>query len=491
MLACGRQEPRPKPTEAEAPLQAQAPAAPTSEPEPPTPEPEPPTPEPSSTHFVSLSDIHFDPFLDPQLVPQLAAAEAPEWGPLLENGAAKDLGGHGRDTSYAVLKSALAAPASVGPWPPQFVIISGDFLAHSYRARYEAATGDKTDAGYHAFVDKTLQFLTAEISATFPKIPVFPALGNNDSYCGDYLLEPRGEFLTMLARAWSPMARGGPEFAQTFAAGGWYEAAHPGRADQRLIVLNTVFFSRNYRDACGADEPGAEPADPTGEQLAWLERRLEAARGANEKVSLIYHIPPGINVYSSLHSKAGACAQTSETFWRDDASTAFLQLVDQYHDIILASFAGHIHTDDFRLTYPGAEPGAASGFVHLTPAISPMFGNNPGFQTFELDAADGSIRDFTTYVLDLAQPAPSWRPEYEFRAAYGVERSYDLAALTRVREAIHADSEIRAKYIAFNPVDNPEAKQIGPNNWSAYWCGTGTMTTADFNRCYCDGAAIP
>lgn len=439
---------------------------------------------PTAAHFVSLSDLHFDPFLEPALVPKLAAAEAIDWGLLFETEASKRLGPHGQDTGYALLRSALAAPQAADTWPPAYVIISGDFLAHSFRDRYQATTGDDSDAGYHAFVDKTLQFLTAEISASFAGAPIFPALGNNDSYCGDYLLEPGGSFLAMLARAWTPLTRGGPEFAQTFATGGWYEAPHPTLPDHRLIVLNTVFFSRNYANACATGEAQGA-VDPSTEQLAWLEQRLRAATAAAHDVSLIYHIPPGINVYGSLHSKATACPQKSELFWRDEVSTAFLALVDQYHEVIVASFAGHIHTDDFRLTYPGAAGGQPSGFVHLTPAISPMFGNNPGFQVFAYDSVGGALRDFTTYALPLGADAPSWRAEYGFRDAYGQDGDYDLAALTRARAQIQSDETIRAKYITYNPVDSPDAKQIDASNARAYWCGTGTMTTSDFSGCLC------
>ncbi|KIG15383.1 Acid sphingomyelinase-like phosphodiesterase 3b precursor [Enhygromyxa salina] len=459
---------------------------------------------PATARFVSLSDLHFDPFLDPALVPKLAAAEAIEWGPLFEArypspgaasgtaGPATQLGSYGGDTPYPLLRSALAAPQHASGWPPDYVIISGDFLAHSFRSRYQELTGDDSDAGYRGFVDKTLQFLTVEINTSFPGIPIIPALGNNDSYCGDYLLEPGGTFLQMLAWLWAPLARGGPEFSQTFTAGGWYEVPHPKLEDHRLIVLNTVFFSTKYANSCAASPTPNAPdptTDPTTVQLEWLAQRLAAAEAAGHKVSLIYHIPPGVNVYSAVHAKTPGCPQTSELFWRDEPSTAFLALVDQYHAIILASFAGHIHTDDFRLTYPAAKPDTPTGFIHVTPAISPLFGNNPGFQVFDYDPSSGALRDFTTYALPLGAAAPSWQAAYSFNAAYATaadtDSDYDLVALARTRARISTDPAVRAKYIAFNPVDNPDANQINADNWRTYWCATGTMTTTEFGACMC------
>jgi hypothetical protein len=49
------------------------------------------------------------------------------------------------------------------------------------------------------FIDKTITFLTQRIREQFPRIPIYPALGNADSYCGDYQLQPKGEFLRRTA----------------------------------------------------------------------------------------------------------------------------------------------------------------------------------------------------------------------------------------------------------------------------------------------------
>jgi hypothetical protein len=133
------------------------------------------------------------------------------------------------------------------------------------------------------------------------------------------------------------------------------------------------------------------------------------ANGAALKVTLIYHIPPGIDTFGALHSKTTNCAQTGVRF-RCSSTDAL----------------------------PLGDPRRAGG-----PSLC------------------------------LARPTTR------------LAASICWAALSRACVSIQTDDTIRTRYIAFNPVDNPDARQIDASNWGAYWCATGTMTTADFNACSC------
>jgi hypothetical protein len=52
------------------------------------------------------------------------------------------------------------------------------------------------------------------------------------------------------------------------------------------------------------------------------------------------------------------------------------EVAEGYSNTIVASFAGHTHMDDFRLI--GGREGRYA-FALITPAVSPIFGQNPGF----------------------------------------------------------------------------------------------------------------
>ena len=66
-----------------------------------------------------------------------------------------------------------------------YVIVTGDFLAHNFDARYRQCVGGGDEA-YRKFASDTISFVDGMIAKALPGVPVFAALGNNDSDQGDY-----------------------------------------------------------------------------------------------------------------------------------------------------------------------------------------------------------------------------------------------------------------------------------------------------------------
>ena len=64
--------------------------------------------------------------------------------------------------------------------------------------------------------------------------------------------------------------------------------------------------------------------------------------------------------------------------------------------MIKASFSGHTHFDDYRLLID--QRGTVIGLDKMTPALSPIFGQNLAFQVFTYDKQSGAPTD----LLDLA-----------------------------------------------------------------------------------------
>jgi sphingomyelin phosphodiesterase acid-like 3 len=424
--------------------------------------------------FVSLSDLHFNPFYDPTLVPKLVAADVGEWPALFASSQVTAPSAYGADVNDPLLVSTLAGLRSFAP-DPDFVLITGDFLGHDFSQLFQQESPDKSPQAYRRFVRKTLEFLTARLTAVFPGKPVIPAVGNNDDFCGDYAIEPRGPFLSMLREVWEPLLGGRPgTFARTFPIGGFYSLPHPTVPKLRVVVLNTVFFSRKYKNACG------EGGDPAGFELGWLEATLDAAARDGERVWLIFHIPPGIDVYATLGN--GVCPSTPVPLWGADDATGFFQVLADNGGLIAAAFAGHTHMDEMRLP-------PSMSFLHGTPAVSPIFGNNPGFQVFSYLRSSGELLDERTYFLNLVAPvpAPRWELEYGFQQAYG-QTGYDGAALRSVRDSVASSAEVRDRYMTFYPMGSYQSS-ADKANWRAYWCGIDHFTPADFASCVCPTAA--
>src|SRR5215212_5352400 len=164
--------------------------------------------------FLSVSDIHFDPFADPALVTRLEAADVSQWDAIFASSTVTALSTYGSDVNDPLLRSALGEMQQRIP-SPAFVLISGDFLAHDFDKTYQQYATDKSPAAYTAFVTRTIAYVAGAIRKAWPGVRVYPTLGNNDSDCGDYAVAPNGAFLANFRDIWSPIV-GSRSFERRF-----------------------------------------------------------------------------------------------------------------------------------------------------------------------------------------------------------------------------------------------------------------------------------
>ncbi len=431
--------------------------------------------------LVMMSDIHFDPMAEPGLVDRLAAAEPAQWPAIFDSGANQKPSRYGSDTNWPLLRSALQQMKRTLP-RPAMVLLPGDFLAHQFRTKFDAAAHDHSDAAYRGFVRRTMQFLALQFERTFPATPILPVLGNNDADCGDYRLQPNGPFLAdtlPIVRALLGNARTEHGLGQAWTSYGNAEASVHGL---RILLVNTVFFSRNYQNKCG---PQSSP-DPGQATIAWLEARLAAARRAHQPVWLVYHIPPGIDGYATW--RKGACPNKIIPMWQDRYARPFADLLRRFAGTIAASFAGHTHMDDFRLIGDGQRH---FGFALITPALSPIFGQNPAFRTVDFDRA-GVVLDETTFgVTNLgatgAAMPPHWQVEYTFSPEWQLPR-VDLPSLERLYAMITSAPSDRVRWHTLFPVSSPvywTENSGGADEVRANDCATGHIGAAEFRECWC------
>ena len=81
--------------------------------------------------------------------------------------------------------------------------------------------------------------------------------------------------------------------ADLYAAGGYFRARLP-MENARMLVLDDQFMGAKYA-TCGG-KPDAMAGD---EQIAWLTAQLAEARRSHERVWVMAHIPPGVDVHST------------------------------------------------------------------------------------------------------------------------------------------------------------------------------------------------
>src|SRR3990167_9818447 len=108
----------------------------------------------------------------------------------------------------------------------------GDTLAHDYRRLYKFYSGDRSYAGYQSFVRKTYQFVTLSLAREFPDVDVYMAVGNNDSYHGDYATVVSGPFFQDEAALWSGLIKTPSNryaMRQGFSSAGYYAVNLPNQ----------------------------------------------------------------------------------------------------------------------------------------------------------------------------------------------------------------------------------------------------------------------
>lgn len=434
--------------------------------------------------YLVLTDIHFDPFADRELVPKLAAAPIEDWPRILE-AASTQPSPFGRDTNHALLRSTLDAAAATG-LPYDFIFVAGDFLAHDFQQKFEATSGGSggSAGGYDAFVEKTMAFVARAVQERFPRLAVIGTFGNNDSLCGDYGISPESPLFPTLDKHWQVL-KANPEAAADFRIGGSYVLPHPTVPKLRIVVVNDVYWSAKYRDC---DPKGGHPGPA---MLAWLEWQLFRISEAGERAMLLFHIPPGIDGYSSAYGRGG-CAAATTPFWHPAYEERFAAIVARYAGVLEPAIVGHTHMDEFRVL-SGAE-GTPLLAMKIFPAVSPIFGNAPAFTVVAYDKADGAMRDYGVWGLrNLVGPAslplvPSeWRFEYSFGAAYG-EAMFDAATADRLARAIRETPALRQTYARFYPGIGAGSDAIKASNWRVFSCVQTAFRPADYIACACGGA---
>lgn len=426
--------------------------------------------------FLSLADIHFDPFIACHtentspcpLIQKLQQAPASKWADIFATYDATHPE-HRQDSNISLFKSALvAARQAADQEQARFVIILGDFLGHDFGTYYKKYASDKTSAGKHAFIEKTMQFISLEINNTFHGMDIYPVVGNNDSYTGDYSSIVNGEFFHNTAEDWSDFIKSSKNraaFLQQFPKAGYYSVTLSQQPNLRFIFMNTVLFSSKARGK-GVDAAAQQ-------QLAWLEDELNAAHQNKQKVYIAMHIPPGIDVYTTLKTRLLTLVQ----FWKPEYVERYEGLLRQHADDVYAVFSGHLHSDWFQvLTFSDSE---AEIPVTGTPSISPLFGNNPGFKIYSYSPTTLRLMDFVTYYYPIDRSA-SWGMEYDFNRIFQ-PNCQDCPAVRGMQLLQRSGglSDFFKLFYSTGTTSQPIATQWDPY----YWCAIHNTTELTYKKC--------
>lgn len=368
----------------------------------------------ATVHAIFLSDIHLDPFKDPELVAQIAgqpalAAETPAAaGPLA---AAQQNCRSLPDTSNELFRTGLVSMAPHAA-AVSFVTVSGDLISHQFiqcfaamvlkqqpkdseSAQYAAFTEEQR-LKYRNFVQTTIEYVTGNLRQTFPDTPIYYAMGNNDTDCGDYDIDPYGEFLRHMAEIVVNSLP--PNLSQAdratvradFSAAGYYSTPLAGAPNTRMIVLGDLFMSGSYATCAG--KPDAVPAEA---ELDWLRGQL-AALNPGENVWVMGHIPPGLDLFSS------AKKMRPVMYLKYD----FNDVLTSQSGVIRVGIFAHTHIDGLSMIQ--SADAAHPVTLKVVQAISTDHGNLPTYTLADIDAKTGELLDYTLVTAAKSAGGYKW-----------------------------------------------------------------------------------
>lgn len=444
-----------------------------------------------------LSDIHFDPFHDPGKVARLAAAPASAWEAILAEPASADqsaafaalqrrCNARGVDTSYQLFQSSLSAERSDAR-DAKFITVSGDLMAHGFSCRYAALLPAKTPSDSADFAAKMVEYVTSQLRKAFPGVPVYAALGNNDSGCGDYRLDGGSDFLTATAKsvmAGLPNSADREKARADFTRGGYYTVmmAAP-MSNTRLIVLDDIFMSQKYA-TCG----GQKNAAATAEQMAWLQSELADARRNHQRVWVMGHIPPGVDIYSTFRQMRNVCSNEKPVMFL--ASDELGDTLVENADVIRLGLFAHTHMDELRLLESDGSTKGGAVAIKMVSSISPVNGNSPSFTVAKIDTASATLADYQVFAAsNLTGGDASWSKEYDYAQTYRKTAFTAATVKTLIgefRDDPDAKTDASRAYID-NFFVGDHSSLIKPL-WTEYVCALSHYKVEEFDRCVCSAA---
>jgi len=452
-----------------------------------------------------LSDIHFEPFWDPGKVAQLAAAPASEWKAILAAPATADreqrfaavettCPARGEDTSYPLLESSLRA-AHIRGAGAKFATMSGDLISHGFPCKYGALFPHAAPGDYRAFVEKTIAFVINELRSSLPGVPVYTALGNNDSDCGDYQIDAHSDFLSdtgkEVTKDFPALERQGAQ--ESFAAGGYYSISLPAPVgNTRLLVLDDLFMSKKYSTCAGKDDATAADA-----QLAWLEQQLTAARSNREKVWVMGHIPPGVDVHATVTKMRNVCGGKSPEMFLSSEKMA--DELAPFGDVVELAIFAHTHMDEMRIlkapdggdsTKRGKIPAVGGVVVKMVPSISPIDGNAPSFTVVRIDPVSAALVDYRVFTASNNSGVDTvWQEEYDYAKTYH-EADFSASTVNKLIAGFEADPSAKSAasgaYIG-NFIAGKNSPLLGLV-WPQYVCGMANHFAEGYRSCVCSAA---
>jgi len=459
-----------------------------------------------SVPVLMVSDVHFDPFMgtDANTIAQLAQAPVANWDTIFAKGFINQANwGNRFDTSYQLLQSSLAA-VKTNAAGVRFVTLSGDLLAHQFDSQFYSTCSNGKCGDLASFAEKTIEYVLYELRQTVPHVPVYAALGNNDSPCSDYELTPGSAFLHAVGKTITADVPAGErnQAEIDFSGEGYYSVTLPAPMEHtRLLVVDDIFLADGYSPC-----PGGQPQPPAGEpapliggpQIPWLKKQLDAVRADKQddaKAWVMGHIPSGVDPYKTVYKKLNVCGGTPPVMFlpswdpgNPDGPDALEAVMSGFGDVIPLAIFAHSHMDEVRLLR-GAQAADPAVAMKMVPSISPYNGNNPSITIAMVDPATATLVDYRVIAASNKTGLnANWKKEYDFAETYGIaagKAGLSAAALSQLIAGFSANTDPTQGALYRQYYSTGGFGFLNAGNWHEYVCLMDHFAPGDFKKCTC------
>jgi hypothetical protein len=410
-------------------------------------------------NIIFLSDIHFNPYglcknSPCPVLNQLIKADTKDWPQILIK---DNIVNYRAETSNGFLIIGLKNLAVITKQNNiHTIFLTGDILAHHFDDEYfkYADKQFQNHKDFTAFSIKTSNYIIEQIKSLVNNPKIFYALGNNDGDQPDYV-KPSTEFLSGFAKTLSAMLPAAEQksFEQIFSIAGYYSL--PLNDKTLIIGINSNILSAK----------SSEKIFTSTLQLHWLEQTLAMAQEQHKHVILLQHIPYGPDSYKSAISK------TNVMLLKTPIEQQYLKVLSKYKNNISGIYAGHFHSDYFRLI-------ANKIPMISTIAFNSFFGNNPGFKILTLNDI-GYLYSYTAYYTDLAIDKKfNWQIEYQLNAAY----PGNIGNIIKTISTNDISKFMYRSAYSGNSTKSREPINID-SNWAYYACSITNINVSEYTGC--------
>lgn len=291
-------------------------------------------------------------------------------------------------TLNKVLSEAADIESKTGE-APEAILLMGDMCKHGLAVQIDSETNNWD------IMKKTMREAIRVIVENFPSVPILPVLGNNDVVYHDQA--PGSNFKDeFYGQLWEIMFEevaanahiaANETIKATWMEGGYYvyEIDH----ETMVIALNGMYpFFENFEDK-----------DMAWQMIDWVEATLDA--NPDKHFITETHVFFGNNWYHNL-----------EQLWNLTYTDLMMEILHKHQDRLIVSLGAHIH--HVQVMAPKSVAVEDLNIVQvISPAISPIYMNNPGYGVLHFSAKNGieklifqffQLEDFSRLgVLDFAE----------------------------------------------------------------------------------------